>query len=80
MLVLGIILDIIGMLSFSIPGAGEFTDVVWAPLSAFLLFKMYKGIEGKVGGILTFVEEIIPGLDIIPSFTITWIYRYIIKK
>ena len=41
---------------------------------------MYKGVEGKAAGIVTFIEEIVPGLDIIPTFTLTWIYTYIIKK
>ena len=44
---LAIFFDIIGMLSFTIPGIGELSDVVWAPLSVYLLTKMYKGVEGK---------------------------------
>jgi len=79
-LILGIIFDTIGMLSFSIPIVGEFSDIIWAPLSALIFYKMYKGVEGKVGGILNFVEELVPGLDAIPSFTIMWVYKYVIKK
>ena len=79
-LVLGILFDAIGMLSFTIPYIGEFSDIVWAPLAGFLMTKMYEGRVGKVAGILTFVEEIIPFTDIIPSFTITWIYTYWIKS
>ncbi len=79
-LVLGILFDAIGMVSFVIPGIGEFADVVWAPLAGFLMTKMYEGRVGKAAGILTFLEEIIPFTDIIPSFTITWIYTYWIKK
>jgi hypothetical protein len=79
-LVLGILFDAIGMLSFTIPYIGEFSDVVWAPLAGFLMTKMYEGRVGKVAGVLTFLEEIIPFTDIIPSFTITWIYTYWIKK
>lgn len=79
-LVLGILFDAIGMVSFVIPGIGEFADVVWAPLAGFLMTKMYEGRVGKVAGVLTFLEEIILFTDIIPSFTITWIYTYWIKK
>ncbi len=79
-LLLGLLFDAIGMLSFIVPGVGEFSDVIWAPLSAYLIYNMYKGTEGKVAGIVTFVEEILPGLDIIPTFTLTWIYKYIVKK
>lgn len=79
-LVLGILFDVIGMLSFTIPAIGEFSDVVWAPLSGFLMSKMYEGRVGKVAGILTFVEEILPFSDFIPSFTLTWIYTYWVKN
>jgi hypothetical protein len=79
-LVLGILFDAIGLLSFTIPGIGEFGDVVWAPLAGFLMTKMYEGRVGKVAGVLTFVEEIFPFTDIVPSFTLTWIYTYLIKS
>ena len=80
LLILSILFDAIGLLSFTIPGVGEFTDVVWAPVSAYLIYNMYKGVEGKVAGVVSFVEEIIPGLDIIPTFTLTWLYKFIFKK
>ena len=79
-LILGILFDGIGMLSFTVPFLGEFSDVVWAPMAGFLMTWMYKGVVGKVGGIFTFLEEIIPFTDFIPSFTLTWIYNYWIKK
>ena len=79
-LILGIVFDAIGMISFTIPLSGEFSDVVWAPIAGFLMTKMYKGTVGKMGGIFTFLEEIIPFTDFIPSFTLTWIYNYWIKK
>jgi len=79
-LILGILFDSIGMLSFVIPGIGEFSDVVWAPIAGFLMTQMYKGTVGKVGGIFAFIEEIIPFTDVIPSFTLTWIYKYWIKR
>jgi len=58
LLLLGLLFDGIGMLSFVIPIVGEFSDIVWAPASAFLIYKMYKGAEGKIGGLVSFVEEI----------------------
>jgi hypothetical protein len=79
-LILGLLFDGIGMLSFSIPLIGEFSDVVWAPIAGFLMTWMYKGKIGKVAGIFTFLEEIIPFTDVIPTFTLTWIYNYWIKK
>jgi hypothetical protein len=79
-LLLGLLFDAVGMLSFTIPFVGEFTDVVWAPLAGFLMTWMYKGTLGKVGGVITFLEEILPFSDFIPTFTLTWIYNYWIKK
>jgi hypothetical protein len=79
-LILGLLFDLIGMLSFSIPLLGDFSDIIWAPISTLLLFGMYKGNLGKVTGVFSFVEEIFPVTDIIPTFTLTWIYKYIIQK
>lgn len=79
-LFLGVVFDGIGMLSFSIPLLGEFSDVVWAPISGFLMIRMYKGRIGKVAGIISFVEEFFPFTDFIPSFTLMWLYTYFIKK
>ncbi|UMB61461.1 hypothetical protein MHL31_04465 [Lutibacter sp. A80] len=81
LLLLSLLFDGVGMLSFVIPFVGEFSDVVWAPASAFLIYKMYKGTEGKVGSIVSFVEEAgLFGTDFLPTFTLTWIYKYVIKK
>ncbi|TDE06961.1 hypothetical protein [Flavobacterium sandaracinum] len=79
-LVLGILFDAIGMLSFTVPFIGEFSDVIWAPLAGFLMTWMYKGTIGRVGGVVTFLEEILPFSDFIPTFTLTWIYNYLIKN
>lgn len=79
-LFLGIVFDLIGMLTYLVPFFGEFADSIWAPLAAFMLSYMYKGTIGKVGGIIEFVEEILPFSDFIPTFTLTWIYTYIIKN
>ncbi|MBC5841020.1 hypothetical protein H8R23_06355 [Flavobacterium sp. F-380] len=79
-LILGIIFDAIGMLSFTIPLLGEFSDVVWAPIAGYLMTTMYKGKVGKIGGVITFLEELFPFTDFIPSFTLTWIYNYLIKS
>lgn len=78
-LLLGLLFDAIGMASFAIPGIGEFSDVIWAPLAGWLMTRMYKGKLGQAAGIVTFIEEILPGLDIIPSFTLMWVYTYLIS-
>ena len=79
-LLLGILFDAIGGLSFFIPGIGEFTDVIWAPVAAWLMTRMYKGTPGKVAGVITFLEELLPGVDILPSFTLMWLYTFVLKR
>ena len=70
-----IAMDLMGMLTYAIPVLGEFADVVWAPLSAFLFYKLFGGKMGVFGGAFSFLEEIIPLTDVIPSFTIAWFIR-----
>lgn len=79
-LFLGLLFDGIGMLSFTIPFVGEFSDVIWAPIAAYLMTTMFKGTVGKVGGVVAFLEEILPFSDFIPTFTLTWIYNYWLKS
>lgn len=75
-LYVGLIFDLIGMMSYVFP----FIDIVWAPLSAYLMMRLYRGNVGKIGGLVSFVEEAIPGLDFFPSFTLTWCYVYLLNR
>ncbi|MEJ2113703.1 MAG: hypothetical protein P8X62_08460 [Flavobacteriaceae bacterium] len=68
-LALSILLDAVGLIPF--------IDLVWAPTSAYLMTKMYKGNKGKIAGIITFIEEFLPGLDFIPTFTLMWLVTYV---
>ena len=79
-LFLGIIFDFIGMLSYIIPGIAESTDLVWAPISGLILAKMYSGYTGKIAAVFGTLEELVPFTDVIPTFTLTWIYVYVIRK
>ena len=71
-----LLMDFLGYATYSIPFLGEFADLIWAPVSAFIFFKMFGGLKGMLGGAFNFVEEILPGLDFIPTFTITWALQY----
>jgi len=75
-----IIFDAVGYASFILPGIGEFTDVIWAPASAYIMTKLYKGNAGKVGAAISFIEEAMPGLDVVPTFTLMWLYTYVFKS
>ncbi|RED45383.1 hypothetical protein DFQ10_102251 [Winogradskyella eximia] len=77
---IGILFDALGLVSFIIPGIGEFSDIVWAPVSAWLMTKLYTGKAGKVAGVITLVEEALPGFDVIPTFTLMWLYTYVFSS
>lgn len=63
-----VVLDAIGMVSAAMP----IIDVVWAPLAASISYKMFGDKRGKFTSVITFIEEILPVTDVIPSFTIFW--------
>jgi len=74
---LSLLLDAIGYVSFVIPGIAEFSDIVWAPASAYIMTKMYKGDKGKIAAAVVFVEEAMPFMDVVPTFTLMWLYTYV---
>jgi len=75
-----IVMDLMGYLSFGLPVLGEFADVIWAPISGFIFYKLFGGKFGLTGGILNFVEEALPFTDFIPSFTIAWAVKYFSER
>ncbi|MCI5059131.1 MAG: hypothetical protein MRY83_23665 [Flavobacteriales bacterium] len=77
---ISIFMDIVGWATYAVPILGEGFDLVWAPVSAFLLFRMYGKKEGLAGGMLQFVEELTPGLDFIPTYTLVWLWKHVLNK
>src|SRR5678816_2624230 len=75
-----VLMDLIGYASYSIPFLGEFADIIWAPISAIIFFVTFGGWKGALGGIGNFIEELLPGTDFIPSFTIMWFLQRYRKK
>jgi len=73
-------MDCIGYLSYAIPGLAEFGDIAWAPVSGIIFFVTFGGWKGSIGGIFNFVEELLPGTDFIPSFTIMWLLQNAVSK
>jgi hypothetical protein len=78
-LIYGILFDLIGVASYIGGPLTALTDVVWAPITLYLMTKMYPGKSGVAAGIFSAIEELTPGLDIIPTFTITWFYTYVLN-
>ena len=68
-------IDLVGCISYVIPGIGELFDAFLAPLSAILVYIFFK--KKLKWAAFNFIEEIIPGIDIIPSATIAWYSMYV---
>ena len=64
-----LVIDGIGMGSYIFPALGEASDIIWAPISAWMIFKLYNRTDLALVG---FAEEMLPGLDFIPTATIAW--------
>ena len=75
-----ILMDLLGCATYIIPGWGELADIVWAPFSGIVFFLMFGGWTGALGGLFDFTEEILPGTDFIPTFTIAWIWKYLANR
>ena len=71
-LVFCLIMDLIGYATYAVPFLGEIGDIVWAPISALIFWRTYGSWRGALGGMFNFVEELLPGFDFIPSFTIMY--------
>lgn len=76
----GLAFDLAGMATIAIPLIGPFLDIIWAPYAAKKMREMYPGRKGKLASVLVFIEEILPGTDIIPTFTLMYLYTYVWKK
>jgi hypothetical protein len=86
-LLLSLLIDAIGSASYLVPVVGEITDLGWAPVQMILLMALYEtangandGSNGGGGGVadlewlkyVSFVEEILPFTDIVPTATLGW--------
>mmetsp|Transcript_20102 Transcript_20102/g.34376 ORF Transcript_20102/g.34376 Transcript_20102/m.34376 type:complete len:104 (+) Transcript_20102:70-381(+) len=63
-LIICVIVDTIGFLTYLIPGLGEAADVGWAPISGFIIYSLFQRSDMAILG---FAEELLPGLDFIPT-------------
>ncbi|MDG1394184.1 MAG: hypothetical protein P8P55_05090 [Flavobacteriaceae bacterium] len=68
--------DALGYVSLLFP----FFDILWAPLSGYLMTQLFEGKKGKIAGVLIFIEEALPILDVVPTFTIMWVYTNYFDK
>ena len=80
LLVKSLMYDAVGMATMSIPLIGPFLDLLWAPYASKKMARMYPGNKGKIASVIVFLEEILPFTDVIPTFTLMWLYTYVWKK
>jgi hypothetical protein len=76
-LALSLVMDLLGMASFAVPGVFGMLDLFWGPVSGIVTFMMYGSTTGAVGGFINAVEEMLPVSDFLPTVTLVWIYTYI---
>lgn len=74
-LIVSLVIDFIGSSSYLIPGVGEAFDVSWAPVQTILLMAMYDDTMPSLKYI-SFMEEILPFTDLLPSGTLGWVRQY----
>ncbi|MDT0649482.1 hypothetical protein [Autumnicola edwardsiae] len=76
----GVVYDAIGMVTVAIPLIGPFLDLLWAPYAAKKMREMYPGKKGKLASVIVFIEEILPVTDVIPTFTLMYLYTHVWNK
>jgi hypothetical protein len=76
-LILSLLIDALGMLSYLLPVLGEVTDVFYGPISGVIIFMMYKQnpAVGIIGGLFGAGEEMFVA-DFVPTATLLWLYTY----
>jgi hypothetical protein len=73
-----VMIDLIGYVSFLIPGLGEFGDIIWAPISGYLIYLLFP--NRRKMAIMGAIEEAIPFLDLLPTALMTWRQEYVRDK
>ena len=71
-LVVCLVLDVIGSMSYLLPFLGEGGDFVWAPLQAATMAAMFDKVNPSAKW-MGLAEELLPMTDIIPSATLAWV-------
>ena len=74
-LLVSLAIDFIGSCSYLLPGVGEAFDLAWAPAQTILISAMYDDTTPSLKYI-SFIEEILPFTDFVPSATIGWTKEY----
>jgi hypothetical protein len=74
-LAVSLLIDAVGSASYLIPVVGEVLDIAWAPLQTILIMALYDTVSPNLKYV-SFVEEILPLTDVVPSATIGWVTEF----
>ncbi|KAG7369317.1 hypothetical protein IV203_032060 [Nitzschia inconspicua] len=75
-LFLSLLIDLIGSSSYLLPVVGEGLDLAWAPAQTILIMAMYDATSPNLKYV-SFLEELLPFTDIVPSATIGWACEFV---
>jgi hypothetical protein len=74
-----VLMDIIGVATYLVPGLGELGDVVYAPIQGIVAWMMFGGERwGTVWTIVSVAEELLPFVDVFPSMTVGWVLKFVL--
>lgn len=79
-LIICVLLDVLGNISYFVPILGEFSDIPFASVSGLImaiLFWRYGKAVGIGAGLFNMVEETLPFSDVIPSATFMWFMVFV---
>ena len=71
-----LIIDLIGSSSYLLPVVGEGFDLAWAPAQTILIMAMYDATSPNLK-YLSFMEEVLPFTDVVPSASIGWAFEFL---
>jgi hypothetical protein len=74
-LAVSLTIDTIGNASYLLPVVGELADVSWAPLQTLLIMAYYDASSPNLK-YLSFLEELLPLTDCVPSATLGWLMEF----
>jgi hypothetical protein len=74
-LVVSLIIDFIGSSSYLVPVVGESFDLAWAPIQTILIMARYDECMPSLKYV-SFLEEIIPFTDVLPSASLGWVRQF----
>lgn len=77
-LVAAVIIDLVGLTTYVVPGAAEGGDMAWGPISGFLIYMLFP--NRKRMALTGAIEEMLPFTDFIPTAYLAWRLDYVKDK